>query len=83
MNTLTQNKLFIGLMSVLVAVASLYFFVKFVNEIKQSTFIGSGTTVTNRLSVTGTGDAYATPDIATVTYTVHEKAKTLSPKVHS
>ena len=78
MNTLTQNKLFIGLVLVFVTVISLYFFMKFVNEIKQSSFIGSGATATNRLVVSGNGEASAIPDIATINYTVQEQAKTVA-----
>ncbi len=78
MNTLTQNKWFGTLVIAFGVIVSLFFFAKFVNEVKATRFIGSGTTATNKLTVSGEGEAYAVPDIATVSFTVTEEKKTVA-----
>ena len=50
----------------------------FINELKTSAFIGSGTTATNTIVVSGTGDTYAAPDIATVSFSVTKEGATVA-----
>ncbi len=46
-----------------------------VTEIKSYRFIGGGVAATNTISVSGSGEVYAPPDIATVSFTVREESK--------
>ncbi len=49
-----------------------------VNAIKQNAYIGSGVTPTNIISVTGDGEAYAVPDIATFSFGANASGKTVA-----
>ena len=46
-----------------------------VKTFKEFKFVGSGTTATNVISVSGEGDVFAVPDLATFSVTVTEEAK--------
>lgn len=59
------------------AILSVFFLFKTVNEIKAGTIIGR-TNVSNTISVTGKGEVVAIPDIATVSFSVTESAKTVA-----
>lgn len=54
---------------------ALFLLTSAVTEVKGWKFIGSGTTATNTISVTGKGEVFAVPDIATFSLTVSETAK--------
>ncbi len=58
------------LMMIFLGVLSIYVITKIINEAKTTRFIGSGTTATNTIVVSGTGDASSAPDIATITFGV-------------
>jgi uncharacterized protein YggE len=58
-------------------IISLFFVVKGIVAIKDYKYIGSGTTATNTVSVSGEGEAFAVPDIASVSFTVSNDAKTM------
>ncbi len=45
-----------------------------VTEIKSYRFIGGGVSATNMISVSGEGEVYAAPDIATISFSVRESA---------
>lgn len=49
-----------------------------ITEIKSYKYIGGGVAATNTISVSGDGEVYAAPDIATISFTVQEKAKKLA-----
>ncbi len=55
-----------------------YLAVLSIGQLKLIAYIGSGIPASNTISVTGTGDAYAVPDVATFSFTVNENAKTVS-----
>lgn len=57
---------------------SAFFFVRIASDLKSYNLIGSGTTATNVISVSGTGDAFAVPDIATISFTVEKQEKTVA-----
>lgn len=57
--------------------ATVFLGIKSFAAIKQSRFIGSGTTATNTIVVAGEGEAYANPDIASINFTVRNEAKTV------
>lgn len=66
-NTLT------ALIAVLIALAA----VLLIKEIKSIAYVGVNTDMTNSITVNGTGDATAVPNVATFSFTVTENAKTV------
>lgn len=46
-----------------------------ISEVKGYRFIGGGVSATNTISVTGTGEVFAAPDIANISFTVREESK--------
>lgn len=46
-------------------------------RLSEMRFIGSGVSATNTISVSGEGEVFAVPDIATFTLTIREEAKTV------
>jgi len=46
-----------------------------IKTFKEFRFVGSGTTATNTITVTGEGEVFAVPDLATFSVTVTEEAK--------
>lgn len=46
-----------------------------IKTLKEFKYVGSGTTATNIISVTGEGEVFAVPDLATFSVTVTEEAK--------
>ncbi|MFA5778068.1 MAG: SIMPL domain-containing protein [Candidatus Paceibacterota bacterium] len=62
---------------VLVIVVSLYFAVKTIAEIKSYNFIGGGATASNTISFSGKGEISASPDLATISFTIRENAVTM------
>ncbi len=67
-----QVGIFVGIM------LSIYLIALAVGQFKSVAFVGSGIPATNTITVTGTGDAYAIPDVATFSFSVTENAKTVS-----
>lgn len=63
--------------AVLVLLASLFIVVKIAAEMKSYQFIGHGIAPTNTISFSGTGDVFAIPDIASVTFSVVGEGKTV------
>jgi uncharacterized protein YggE len=49
-----------------------------INAFKENRYIGSGVTPTNVITVSGTGDAFAVPDIATFNFGADATAKTVA-----
>jgi len=49
-----------------------------IGQFKSIGYIGSGINPTNTISVSGTGDAYAIPDIATFSFTVNDTEKVVA-----
>lgn len=56
-------------------VLALFLFAATLAEVKGLRFIGSGVAATNTISVSGEGEVFAVPDIATYSVTVRETAK--------
>jgi uncharacterized protein YggE len=59
-------------------VLSVYLVALAVGQLKSIAYIGSGIAATNTISVTGTGDAYAVPDVATFSFGVTQTSKTVT-----
>jgi uncharacterized protein YggE len=51
---------------------------KFINEVKRFGSIGTAPTASNTIDVTGVGEAFAIPDVATAGFSVMQKAKTVA-----
>ncbi len=64
LNEVQSKRLFNAVLALLI-LGSLYLLSRVITEVKTSTNIGR-MPVQSQISVTGTGDAYAIPDIATV-----------------
>jgi uncharacterized protein YggE len=63
---------------ILVGVAlALYFGMKFVNQIKTFGTIGLNPHDASTIDVTGTGDAFAIPDVAAVNFNIEQKSQTI------
>lgn len=60
------------------AILSVFFFFKTVNEIKTGTVIGRDSNPSNIITVNGKGEVLANPDIANVSFSVIESAKTVA-----
>ncbi len=56
---------------------ALFLFVKTVGEIKSYRFIGGGVPATNTITVNGTGEVFAVPDIGSFTFSVTEEKPTV------
>ncbi len=57
---------------------AVYLFTLSISQLKSIGYIGSGIQPTNTISVDGTGDAYAIPDIATFSFTVTDTEKVVA-----
>lgn len=69
-NTLVQK-----MVVIILATGALLLFARTVTEMKEWRFIGSGTTATNTIAVTGKGEVFAVPDIAQFTLSVTKENK--------
>jgi uncharacterized protein YggE len=66
-----------GALAGFLGILSIFFIIKGIEVLKQYQFIGSGTTATNTIQVSGTGDAFAVPDIADINFSISNDAKTM------
>jgi uncharacterized protein YggE len=71
-----KKRLVSGVFTVLVLLA-VFLAVESLNAIKSSSYIGKGTYPANVISVSGTGEVMATPDVASFSFSVTEEAKTV------
>jgi len=62
-------------LTLLVFISAVLVVVMIFSDIKGYRFIGGGVSATNTISVSGDGEVYAAPDIATITFTVTDEAK--------
>ncbi len=60
------------------ALLALFLLVISIKELKSIAYVGKGVMATKTISVDGTGDAVAVPDIATFSFTVSESGKTVA-----
>lgn len=63
----------INLVSVLLVLLSIFFFFKILQSIKE---VRTATMPTNQISVSGRGEAFATPDTSEITFSIQKEAKT-------
>ena len=76
MDTIASNKRFMQTLTTLFVLLSVFIALKAVNEIKNNKYIGAGITPGNTITVSGTGEVSAVPDIATETVTIQSEGKT-------
>lgn len=62
--------------TILVIVLAIFVGIKAINALKEYSYIGKDTPIMNTVSVTGRGETYMKPDVASFVYTVMEEGKT-------
>lgn len=60
----------------LILVLAVFVGIKAINALKEYSYIGKDTPIMNTVSVTGKGETYMKPDVASFNYTVTEEGKT-------
>ena len=73
----SKTKLYKALM-LLALVSAIFVVGRIISEVKEYRFIGGGVSATNTISVSGSADVYASPDIANISFTVRESDTTVS-----
>lgn len=73
----TEQKRLTVLVSIVLAILALLLFVKFASVAKAYRYIGAGTNTATTISVSGTGEIFAVPDIATINFTVRGSGQDL------
>jgi uncharacterized protein YggE len=73
----TQKKYFINLVLVVTLFLALFLGMKAVNAMKEFGYIGKGVYPTNVITVNGTAEVTAIPDVASFSFSVVETAKTV------
>lgn len=76
METLLNNKKVTGSVFILLIVLSLFVAIKFINEVKLSSYVGRGNQPSNVISVSGAGDVLAVSDIASLYVNLTKDGKT-------
>ncbi|MEK7558396.1 MAG: SIMPL domain-containing protein [Patescibacteria group bacterium] len=75
---LLSNKKIIQATLALLVMSSLFFVAKFISELKSYEYIGGGVLASNTISVSGVGEVFAVPDIATINFSVTHQGKTVA-----
>ena len=57
---------------------ALFMAVKVAAEVKSFRYIGGGVTATNTITISGEGEVFAVPDIATISFSVRHEGKTVA-----
>ena len=76
LNDIQKRRFFNSTLAVLVLLAG-FLGAKFLNTIKEYSYIGRGTIASNVISVTGTGEVFAIPDTGLFSFSVVEEGKTV------
>lgn len=76
METLLNKKRITCAVFVLLIIISLFTIAKFVNEVKQSKYVGRGNQPANTIYVSGTGEVLAVSDIASLYINLNKEGKT-------
>lgn len=74
---LCQNGMVVKLLALFLGILSIFFLVKTYGSLKENGFIGKDVYPQTTISVTGEGEMSAVPDIATLSFSVVEEAKTV------
>jgi len=78
MDEICKNNKFIKAVTILVLAGALYLVGQFVNGLKSYSFIGRDIPAQTTINVSGTGESFAKPDIANISFSVTKDAKTVS-----
>jgi len=78
MEELFKNKRFTQSLIVLVLSAAIFLVGQFLNGVKNYTFIGRDVPAMTTITVSGTGESFAAPDIANISFSVTKEAKTVA-----
>lgn len=78
MQELFHNKRFVMALIILVLAGAVYLAGQFINGLKEYSFIGRNIQPVTTISVSGTGEAFAAPDIAMISFSVSKDAKTVT-----
>lgn len=73
---LMNDRKFKKILTLSVAIFTLFLVIATFSEMKTYRFIGAGTTATNTITVSGEGEVFAVPDIATFSFSVIEEQDT-------
>lgn len=73
-----QKKQIFGAFVGVLGVLTIFLAVKVINSIKEYSYIGRGVYAANVISVNGTADVFAVPDVATFSFSVTESAKDMA-----
>jgi uncharacterized protein len=76
MINLSQKAWYVGITAG--AILCLYLLTLSISEVKSMRYIGSAIGANNTILVSGTGDAYTIPDVATFSFSVNKTAKTVT-----
>ena len=76
METFIKDKKISISVFILIIIISLFTLAKFINEVKESKYIGRGNQPANTISVSGTGEVLAVSDIATLTINLNKDGNT-------
>ena len=76
LNDIQKRRFFNSTLAVLVLLAG-FLGAKFLNTIKEYSYIGRGTIASNVISVTGVGEVFAIPDTGLFSFSVVEEGKTV------
>jgi len=77
MDNITNNKIFFRTIVALGVILSAFLLIKFVNEVKKSSYIGKEFAFQNTINVSGKGEIVTVPDIANFSFSVTEEDKTV------
>lgn len=76
MENLTKDKSnLIKMLGIVAILVSLYLVVLIITEVKGLKYIGGGAPASNTISFDGSGEVFAKPDVANVSFTILEEAK--------
>ncbi|MFA5934213.1 MAG: SIMPL domain-containing protein [Candidatus Paceibacterota bacterium] len=67
----------VKMVAVLIGFMAIFFIVKIASEMKAYSYIGEESKQVNTISFSGTGEIFAVPDIATVSFSVRNQSQTL------
>lgn len=74
---ITPPSLIVKMGALVLGALAVFLVVLTISQLKQYRFIGSGVTASNTIAVSGVGEVFAVPDVATFTASVREEGETV------
>src|SRR3989344_240046 len=78
MNDILKNDIVRKIVIAFIVLLTLFMLVRTYNEFKRAPYIGKESASLNTINVSGKGEVFAKPDIATFTFTIREEATTIT-----